>query len=224
MTNFKLDIIKSADGSHTLYREDIDETYHSTHGAINEALHVFIQNGLLRVDKTSIDVFEVGFGTGLNALSTLAQQQKDGVEVNYTGLEAFPISKELADQVNYCDFEPFKELKGDFIKLHEVEWGRAQKITSGFYLTKIEDSLQSYKPEQQFDIIFYDAFGPRAQGEMWEKEVLEKAVNLLKDGGVFVTYCAKGQVRRDLISLGVEMKRIPGPPGKREMLFGKKNG
>ena len=199
MTKFKLDIIQSSDGSHTLYREDIDETYHSTHGAINEALHVFIQNGLSKIDKSEIDVFEVGFGTGLHALSTLAQQQKDGIIINYTGLEAFPISIELAEKINYCDFDPFKDLQEDFLKLHKVEWGSAQEITTGFFLTKIEDSLQSYNSDQKFDIIFYDAFGPQAQGEMWEKDVLSKAVKLLKDGGVFVTYCAKGQVRRDLI-------------------------
>jgi len=223
LANFKLEIIQSSDGSHTLYREDIDETYHSTHGAINEALHVFITNGLQKVNKEVVNVFEVGFGTGLNALSTLAQQQKDGIKVNYVGIEAFPILVELAEKINYCAFEPFLNLQGSFTKMHQMEWGCEAEILQGFTLTKIQDTLQNYSSVKKYDIVFYDAFGPQAQVEMWKKDVLAKAVDLLEPGGVFVTYCAKGQVRRDLIDLGFEMQRLPGPPGKREMLFGIKS-
>ncbi len=210
-------VIKTADGSTTLYREDIDETYHSRHGAVQEALHVFIETGLKKSTKSPVRIFEMGFGTGLNAYLTY---QNTDTEVFYTGLELYPVSKEIIEETEY--WKALKADKTDFLKMHQLEWGSFQKHSENFHLRKLEGDLSSLELNEKFDLIYYDAFGPRAQGELWERPILEKIVDLMDEEAIFVTYCAKGQVRRDLRDLGLEMERLPGPPGKREMLFGKK--
>jgi tRNA U34 5-methylaminomethyl-2-thiouridine-forming methyltransferase MnmC len=185
----------------------MDETYHSRHGAVQESMHVFIKNGLDRCIAEEINVFEVGFGTGLNALLTALS----GKKVNYTSIEAFPLEEEVYSQLNY-------EPKDLLLELH-----RNQELqTANFKLQKIHITLQSVQLDSVYDIIFFDAFAPSKQPEMWELPMIAKVCNALKPGGIFVTYCAKGQLKRDLKSLGLEVETLPGPPGKKEMVRGTK--
>jgi len=217
----KIELKITEDGSHTLYLENLDETYHSKHGAIQEAMHVFIDAGLKYFKQSKLNILEVGFGTGLNAFLTL--QESNDSTINYTSLEAFPLKKEIVNQLNYKS-----ELKlnavgiEQFEKLHHVEWGSYQEISAKFNLNKVKVELAHYQTSEKFDIIYFDAFGPRVQPEMWEKSIFEKMQSLLSDGGILVTYCAKGSVKRTLKELGFEVEPLPGPPGKREMTRARK--
>lgn len=206
------------DGSSTIYIPEMDETYHSTHGAIQEAKHVFIENGLLTFEEnnvTKLNVLEVGFGTGLNALLTLINQGERIIE--YTGLEAYPVEMGLINGLNYVS-ELGEEHQSNFEKLHTSEWNEIVSIDNHFFLKKVDQKIQTVQFETSyFDLVYFDAFGPRAQGEMWQKQVLEKVATSMKTGGILVTYCAMGQFKRDLKSLGFDIEVLPGPPGKREM-------
>jgi len=215
-----LDTIKrivTGDGSHSLLNEALDETYHSRHGAVQESMHVFIEQGLKYLIKKQkpepISILEVGFGTGLNALLTLTEAIKNDIAVTYTTLETCPLGHEVWENLNYPDpYHLFKEL-------HRSEWQKWVEITSYFKLLKLEKSLQIVELEPvQFDLIYFDAFAPNKQPEMWGQPVLHKVVKTLKSGGSFITYCAKGQLKRDLKSLGLIVESLPGPPGKREMV------
>jgi len=212
--------ITTADGSSSLYREDIDETYHSRHGAVKEALHVFIEMGLKKVaqEKKEITILEVGFGTGLNCLLTAIEAEKLDVKINYFGLETIPLEQDLVMDLTYS------KINSDiFQKIHLATWEEEVNITRNFALTKWNTKVQDLEiNNQSVDLIYYDAFGPRAQPEMWTPAIFERLQKSLTPEGVFVTYCAKGQVRRDLQATGLTMERLPGPPGKREMLRGEK--
>ncbi len=210
-------IIITGDGSHSLLNEALDETYHSRHGAVQESLHVFIEQGfnyLVNKQKPkSISILEVGFGTGLNALLTLTEAIKNELSVAYTSLETYPLGKEVWENLNYPD--PYHLLK----ELHQAPWQKWEDISPYFKLLKFEKSLQLVELESaQFDILYFDAFAPNKQPEMWEVPMLDKVVKTLKPGGVFITYCAKGQLKRDLKMLGLVVESLPGPPGKREMV------
>ena len=213
----KFKIIVTGDGSHSLLNEALDETYHSRHGAVRESLHVFIEHGFNHLLKTqapkSISVLEVGFGTGLNALLTLAEAEKNKVTVAYTSVETNPLPKEIWINLNYPDPNNF------FIDIHQANWQKWCAINTHFSLFKIEKPIQQVELlPSHYDLIYFDAFAPNKQAEMWELEVLDKVAKALKPGGVFVTYCAKGQLKRDLKSLGLVVESLPGPPGKREMV------
>jgi len=214
-------IILSKDGSHTLYREDIDETYHSRHGAIQEALHVFIEMGLKEVEKSKkeINILEVGFGTGLNALLTCLNSKSS---INYIGLETFPLQSKVLDDLNYDTTVNGDNSQEIFNSIHNAPWEVKYPITSLFSIKKVENEIQKFEITQPIDLVYYDAFGPNSQAEMWDISIFEKLYKAMSSSGVFVTYCAKGQVRRDLKSVGFVMERLEGPPGKREMLRGKK--
>jgi tRNA U34 5-methylaminomethyl-2-thiouridine-forming methyltransferase MnmC len=209
------------DGSHTLYLKDLDETYHSKHGAIQEAMHVFIDAGLNNCIQSKLNILEIGFGTGLNAFLTLKESKNR--TVNFTSLEAYPLPQEIVAQLNYTS-----ELKlnsvgiEQFKKMHLVEWGNYQEITPNFKLNKIKVQLDQYKSIEKFDLIYFDAFGPRVQPEMWGKEIFENMYDVLSENGVLVTYCAKGSVKRTLKEVGFRVEPLPGPPGKREMTRAKK--
>ena len=210
-------IIVTGDGSHSLFNEALDETYHSRHGAVQESLYVFIEHGFRHFVRTQqpklISILEVGFGTGLNALLTVAEAIESNIPVAYTALETYPLSQEVWVKLNYSDTNNL------FNELHQSEWCRWNQINSHFRLLKLEKSLQDVKLEpQQYDLIYFDAFAPNKQPELWELTVLDKVVKTLKSGGIFVTYCAKGQLKRDLKSLGLIVESLPGPPGKREMV------
>lgn len=216
---YKREIRITADGSSTLFIPALDENYHSTHGAIQEAEHVFIKHGLnIFPAKSNITILEIGFGTGLNALLTLRQAKIDKKYIHYTGIEAFPVEDELIKQINYVEKIDNGSFAKEFFALHTCEWNKLNEITPHFKLLKKEIDFKAYIPEnEQFDLIYFDAFGPRAQEEMWNKLYFERLYTSLKENGFLVTYCAKGQVKRDLKSCGFIVETLPGPPGKREM-------
>jgi len=204
-------IITTSDGSHSLLNTELDETYHSRHGALQESLHVFIKNGLEVLDLDEINIFEVGFGTGLNALLAAQSNKK----INYTSIEAFPLPEEVYSQLNY---EPRTLLQD----LHRAAWNFKSQILN-LSLTKLHTTLEAVQlPPNHFNIIFFDAFAPSKQPSMWELPMLKKVCDSLTQGGLFVTYCAKGQLKRDLRSLGLEVETLPGPPGKKEMVRARK--
>ena len=217
----ELKLILSKDGSHTIYREDIDETYHSRHGAIQEALHVFIDKGLKEVEKSKkeITILEVGFGTGLNALLTCLKSKSS---INYIGLEAFPLKNKVLDGLNYNTTVIGNDSQEIFNSIHNAPWEIKCPITNMFSINKVEKEIQKFEIQQPIDLVYFDAFGPNSQAEMWDISIFEKLYKAMSSSGIFVTYCAKGQVRRDLKSVGFVMERLEGPPGKREMLRGRK--
>ncbi|MFN6380043.1 MAG: tRNA (5-methylaminomethyl-2-thiouridine)(34)-methyltransferase MnmD [Flavobacteriales bacterium] len=219
-TNLQPEIITTADGSHSLYNSTIDETYHSRHGALQESKYVFIEQGIKQVDKDDLHLLEVGFGTGLNALLTAIYAREHKVKITYHTLETLPLNMELMQSIAVATTigEGNQDL---FLSLHEAAWNEEVAIHDFFILKKIKSSLQDFDAElNRYDLIYYDAFGPRAQPEMWEAALFNKIASFTNENGVFVTYCAKGQVRRDLMAAGFDMTRLPGPPGKREMMRG----
>lgn len=195
----------------------MQETYHSRHGAVQESEHVFIKTGFDATRERfsgDIHVLEVGFGTGLNAWLTLQRSRQHPVAaVHYTSLETKPLDMEIIKQLNFGQGQ--KEL--DFLALHEAPWNRATTFQD-FTLLKCHTAIQSFQCDSSYHVIYYDAFGPPSQPEMWTVEIFRKLFAWTKPGGILVTYCAKGQVRRDLITAGYQVERLPGPPGKREML------
>ncbi len=217
----KREIIKTADGSHTLFVPEMDEHFHSVHGALQESMHVFIQNGLKACTKDEIYLFEVGFGTGLNALLTLANQSHK--KIHYYSIEKYPLQAEEYEQLNFSQFMAH-DLAEAFAKLHQCEWNKTIEISPGFEFCKIEGDLTSFDFNQlpNFDLVYFDAFAPNKQEDMWEESIFQSIAAHSNPGAIIVTYCAQGEVRRKLIRSGFEMQRIPGPPGKKEMLFGEK--
>jgi tRNA U34 5-methylaminomethyl-2-thiouridine-forming methyltransferase MnmC len=220
----KREIIQTADGSNTIYIPDMDENYHSTHGALQEALHVFIKNGLeLKKDLSNVKIFEMGFGTGLNALLSFIESDKKNQQISYKGIEAYPVEQELIQAIRYEDLVDEKYHAG-FQQMHESSWNETHTLTSNFTFEKIHAKIEEYQVEEEcVDLIFYDAFGPKAQEAMWHPSILKKMYDILKPNGTLVTYCAKGQVKRDLKALGFTIEAVPGPPGKREMTLAHKN-
>lgn len=210
-------IIVTNDGSKTIYLPELKETYHSSNGALQEACHVFIKNGLENCTEEEINIFEVGFGTGLNAILAYKFAIENKKKVIYHGIEAFPVSELIAAEMDYfsCIDEEYKSV---FEWMHKVEWNIEHAFDSYFSFQKINGKLEEYSLKEAFyNVVFYDAFGPGAQAEMWEVQLLKKMYDGLNENNFLVTYCAKGQVKRDLKSLGFEIEPLQGPPGKREM-------
>ena len=219
----KKEIIKTTDGSYTLYVPDFDETYHSTNGALQESLHVFIQEGLqFRSELKEVSILEVGFGTGLNALTTLVEVESTNRKVQYTSLEAYPLEWEVVDKLNYMDLVEVKKYAAPFKLMHTCDWEVFAAITPSFSLRKQKIKLQEVSFENEFDVIYFDAFAPQVQPDLWAEEIFASMYKALKPNGVLVTYCAKGIVKRALKSVGFNLQSIPGPPGKREMSRGVK--
>jgi tRNA U34 5-methylaminomethyl-2-thiouridine-forming methyltransferase MnmC len=214
--------ILTADGSSTIYNSLLHQHYHSIHGAVQESQHVFMKMGWreIRNLKPEIEVLEIGFGTGLNAFLVLKEcLQNASTKCSYTSLEAFPLEEEKIAELNYAG-ENEKEL---FQSLHDAEWNKEVMISNNFSLHKIQTKLEDFIPEEnKYDLIFFDAFSPEAQPELWTEEIFRKLFLSMKAGGILVTYCAKGQVRRNLQAAGFAVERAEGPPGKREMLRGRK--
>jgi tRNA U34 5-methylaminomethyl-2-thiouridine-forming methyltransferase MnmC len=213
-------MIVTADGSHSLLNTALDETYHSRHGALQESVHVFIKEGLAHwlnaTGSGSVSILEVGFGTGLNALLTARYAEDHPVNINYVSLEAFPLSEDIWSKLNYSASGDPSDL---FKKLHQAGWNGPYDISPGFTLTKLHQTLQQVElPLRSFDLIYYDAFAPAKQPEMWTYDALGKVVNSMREHSVFVTYCAKGQLKRDLRDLGLVVETLEGPPGKKEMI------
>lgn len=217
-------IVTTGDGSKTIHIKEWNENYHSSHGAVQEAKHVFLQYGLsLFEEKKEVNIFEVGFGTGLNAILTYQYAQEKQLSIHYNAIEAYPVSEDELQLLNYASLFDASRMQDIYSNMHIVPWNKDEIISSDFVLHKIHQKLEDYIfPTNHFDLIYFDAFGPRVQENMWTQEVFQKLYDSLKMEGVFVTYCAKGQVKRDLKLVGFEVETLPGPPGKREMTRGKK--
>ena len=210
-------IQQTEDGSSTLYIPHLDEHYHSVHGAIQESLFVFINCGLNYIshDKT-VKIFEVGFGTGLNALLTLDFALRNGIDVEYCAIEKYPLVEDEYSQLNYIDKYP--HLKDSFMLMHQSDWNCKVQITDNFKLIKIHGDLVRCDIDRGFDLVYQDAFAPDKQPELWSENLFRKLYQSMNTNGILVTYSAKGQVRRNMQNAGFKVERLPGPPGKREML------
>ena len=208
-------IVITNDGSHSIFNPEINETYHSKHGAIVEAEYVFIKNGLLAENKKQFNILEVGFGTGLNALLTAQKAKQKKITINYHGIELYPVKKDSYSQLNFTEL--IGEEKSKLLNLHECEWEKEHIINNFFKLTKNEIALKNYTSKTKFDIIYFDAFSPKKQAELWTAEVFQNMYDLLKEDGFLVTYCAKGVVKRTMKAVGFEIVVLDGPPGKRQM-------
>lgn len=213
----------TGDGSHTITIPEMGVSYHSKHGAIGESKHVFIEAGLLPLIKTSnenpIKIFEMGFGTGLNALLSLQIAIEKKLPVSYTGIENFPVTKEHYEKINYGEQ---LQLQKEFLLLHDADWNTTITINEQFSFTKIKESLLNYEGNSHFDCIYFDAFSPETQPELWSCAVFEKLFQLLEKNGVLVTYCSKSIVRKAMQEAGFIIEKIPGPWGKREMVRARK--
>ena len=219
------ELFQTQDGSHSIFSEQFGVSYHSKYGAIQETQHVFI-NAALRfkaVLQTDLHILEVGFGTGLNAYMTLLEALRRNLHIRYTAFEAFPISLEAAKQLNYIDLLPTSDFAAQFLQLHEAPWNQSIPIQPNFLFEKCLQTFQSIEAVEAFDIIYFDAFAPTAQPELWEADLLSKMYIALKREGVLVTYCAKGVVKRTLKAVGFQIEALKGPPGKREMTRAIKN-
>ncbi len=214
------------DGSHTIAMPAKGIAYHSVHGALQESMHVYIKAGLKQLlnsfTQGQISILEVGFGTGLNALLTAIELEKSETMAYYVALEPFPIRHEEATVLNYCEQCRRTDLKSVFIKMHHCDWNKGIVLTENMLLCKCSNTLETFGSATKFDLIYYDAFAPSAQPELWTKEVFQKLYGMLNAGGLLVTYCSKGDVRRAMAAAGFAVKRLPGPPGKREMLRAEK--
>lgn len=217
------EIITTADGSKTIQIKEWNEQYHSKHGAIQEAYHVFIKNGLDLFEHQDLAILEIGFGTGLNAFITLLEGSKKCLSIHYVAVEAYPVSVAEISQLNYVEELDALEKQRDFEKLHSSPWHEASSITKDFTLQKEQKDFNDIQSSSQFDLIYFDAFGARVQPELWTVQIFEKMFRALKNNGVLVTYAAKGSVRRAMQEVGFEVERLPGPPGKREMLRARKS-
>lgn len=211
-------IIKTADNSTTIYLPEWNEHYHSKHGAVQEAMHVFIKNGLFLFKNKNISILEIGFGTGLNAFVSLIEAKKHNIKIEYTGIDAYPISSDEAKHLNYISTLNAEEFSDIFKKIHLSAWEKKQKLTEEFHITKRQQKFQNIDDENTYHLIYFDAFGARVQPELWTEVIFKKMYKALKYGGVLVTYSAKGSVKRAMISVGFQVEKLSGPPGKREML------
>ena len=214
-------LIKTSDSSHTLYIPEMDEHYHSTHGAFQESKHVFIEKGFHHLERgiEPVNVLEIGFGTGLNALLTLIESEKQRRRVRYVGIEPYPLEKELYEKLNYGEVVGYENAGAFLTDMHEKQWNFPYYISEYFVLNKLKTTFQDAALQpSMFHLIYYDAFAPGKQEEMWNKELFQKCYNALTGGGVLVTYSSKGQVKRDLTEAGFKVEKLEGPQGKREML------
>ncbi|WP_395077397.1 tRNA (5-methylaminomethyl-2-thiouridine)(34)-methyltransferase MnmD [Flavobacterium sp.] len=219
----KREIITTLDGSTTIHLPDWNESYHSKHGAIQEAYHVFIKNGLSLFEDKSISVLEIGFGTGLNAFITFLEANKNKLFINYTAIEAYPVSIEEALMMNYLKELDSQSFENIFEQMHSSNWNEKLALNEHFNFTKQKLFFQDIDNQNEFDLIYFDAFGYRVQPELWSTAIFQKMYNALKYKGILVTYAARGVVKRSMQEVGFSVKKMAGPPGKREMMVAFKN-
>ena len=217
--NRNLEIQTTADGSTTIYLPDMDEHYHSVNGAVIESLHIYIGNGLLAHSGKVLSLLEIGFGTGLNAIQTLITCENQKIKLHYTTYEKYPLNQKITDQLNFDLEEKYLAL---YRQIHQAEWNRPVEITPQFTIHKIEADLTNEKIFGNFDVVYFDAFAPDKQPDLWNEVIFKNIYDRMNENGILVTYCAKGVVRRLLNSIGFTTFRLPGPPGKREILQAKK--
>lgn len=232
------EVVITGDGSSTIHLPEWDEQYHSKHGAIQEAYHVFIKSGLhhichpnchserseeshqeeSKVLLSKVSILEIGFGTGLNTFITLLEAEKLNIKINYVGVEGYPVSTEEISQLNYTSELKAENKTSIFSSLHDVSWEENHNITNHFSLAKNNMFFAEIKDVNKYNLIYFDAFGARVQSELWTESIFQKMYDALQTNGVLVTYSAKGSVRRAMQAVGFAVERLPGPPGKREML------
>ncbi len=223
----KRNIVLTADGSTTIQIPEWAEQYHSMHGAVHEARHVFLQMGIdywlaKNTGSQTLSILEIGFGTGLNALLSLIHLQDRDIQAIYEGVEKFPVSLVEVNQLNYIDQLDATNLTAIFDEMHSSSWEQTIPLSRNFTLKKRRQDFYDIGDKSQHDVIFFDAFGARVQPELWEEPIFQKMFDALEPGGILVTYAAKGSVRRAMQAVGFIVERLPGPPGKREMLRGSK--
>lgn len=222
-----VELLITGDGSHTLHVPGLHENYHSVHGAIAESRHIFINAGLTFViqNHKRIKILEIGFGTGLNGLLTMIESAKTGIQIDYSSLELYPLPEEVYSKLNYAEMIDFLGAADVFSQIHSCPWNMEVQLSDTFHLNKIHASLLDYQPgKEEFDLVYFDAFGPDVQPEMWSEEVFKKMAFALKTNGILVTYSTKGTVKRNLKSAGFSIEKLAGPKGKREILRAVKSG
>ena len=216
-----LKLIKTGDGSFTLFVPELNEHYHSTFGAVNESRHIFINAGFNYFKNISeqINILELGFGTGLNAFLTLFEARKNKQKVNYTAIESDPLDKDIFHKLNYFDFIKDKNAEKIFLRLHQNEWNKHAEISKDFFLLKIKSKFEDVISEtDKYHLVYFDAFAPEVQRELWTEQIFQKVYKSMRNNGVLVTYSAKGMVKRNMISAGLKVEKIPGPKGKRDFI------
>jgi tRNA U34 5-methylaminomethyl-2-thiouridine-forming methyltransferase MnmC len=220
-----MQIINTFDGSHTIYVSEMNEQYHSLNGALTESQYVYIEKGYNFHPAKKVTVFEVGFGTGLNSLLTALRAEQEKRPTTYIAIEKFPLHESVTGQLNYGSLISL-QAQAIFEKIHRCKWDEFVEITGHFSIKKIKADLTGYTFEgpEKFNVVYYDAFGPDKQPEMWAPQIFCKISSATSTGGVLVTYSAKGEVRRQLSASGFAMERLAGPPGKNQMLRGIKRG
>jgi len=215
-------IIVTKDDSKTIFIPEMNETYHSIHGAYTEAEHVFIKNGLgFCEDLSSVKIFEMGFGTGLNTLLSYIFSIKNNKKIIYHTIEKYPVTEEEVKALNYCGELNFVEYITIYDFFHQSEWEVEHEIKN-FIFKKIKNDILLFDTTEKYDLIFFDAFAPSHQLHLWEKDVLKKMYDMLNENGFLITYCAQGEFKRNLKSIGFKIENLPGPPGKREITKGTK--
>jgi len=217
----KRELVTTSDGSHTLFIKELDEHYHSIHGALQESMHVFINAGLIEAEKKfdTINLLEIGFGTGLNCLLTYFNHHKP---IKYAGIEAFPVEESILGKLNYTEWLNYRDSQNTFNNIHAAEWNKPVQLNADFELIKLDSKIEDIASTslQIFDkpnLIFFDAFAPSAQPELWTKDIFEMLYKIMCNDGILVTYCAKGEVKRNMKAAGFKVEPLPGPKGKREM-------
>lgn len=216
------EIKTTSDGSKTLYISELNESYHSQHGALNEAIHVFIKNGLNLVYENEINILELGFGTGLNVLVTFNEYlgNDKNHSIHYFTAEKYPVSEEEIKALNYSNLFDNEEIRNFYKKIHETPWNEETEVSPGFFLTKIKTDFYDLRKISlpSIDLVYYDCFGARVQPDLWEKPLFEIVTEKMRPGALLTTYSSKGSVRRILQELGFAVEKKAGPPGKREMI------
>ena len=213
-----MNIEQTADGSYTLYVPELDEHYHSVKGALTESQHIFINMGLKHSSVSSPRILEIGLGTGLNCFLTLLNAEEDKRHIHYTSIEQFPLGMDVIQKLDYPSIIG-RGHNADYLAIHQAPWEEDTKLSPWFTLHKVEGDFTNYTFEKGYDIIYFDAFAPEKQPEMWEQSLFNSLYQILNEGGILTTYCAKGIVRRMLQSAGFIVERLAGPPGgKREIL------
>ncbi len=217
-----ISIFTTKDGSHSLLHEGLNETYHSTHGAIQESRHVFISHGMGAHEADQLSILEYGMGTGLNVLLTCIAAEETQSQIKFTTLEAFPVDQSIISEINYPDLLGHPKATEWFRLIHSSPWSETIRINDYVELKKYQTTFEEFQTNELFDIIYYDAFAPSKQPELWTYEMLEKAASVMAPGSIFVTYSAMGQLKRDLVKLGLQVETLEGPPGKKEMVRARK--
>ncbi len=219
----KKEIILTKDGSSSIFLPKLNETYHSKFGAIQEAKHVFIKNGLLLFNDKSVSILEIGFGTGLNAFITFLEAQKNNQNINYVGVEAYPVELDIISQLNYVSELDATKHQAIFNEIHQCDWEMENKIESNFNLTKRKQKFQDISDSSKYNLIYFDAFGFDVQPELWNEEIFQLMYETLLPNGILVTYACRTSIKKAMIHAGFKVEKLPGAPGKREMLRAVKN-